>query len=67
MISWAYNELNNKSLYDAIEAEVAGKNRKLLKRLLFAVTTLAQWFDKKCQKAIKGLGGDNNTLFRVLI
>ena len=67
LISRAYNELNNKSLYDAIEAEVAGKNRKLLKGLLFAVITPAQWFAKKCLKAIKGLGGDNNTLFRVLI
>ena len=67
LISRAYNGLNNKSLYDAIEAEVAGKNRKLLKGLLFAVITPAQWFAKKCQKAIKGLGGDNNTLFRVLI
>ena len=67
LISRAYNELNNKSLYDAIEAEVAGKNRKLLKGLLFAVITPAQWFAKKCLKAIKGLGGDNNSLFRVLI
>jgi hypothetical protein len=67
LISRAYNELNKKSLYDAIEAEVAGKNRKLLKGLLFAVITPAQWFAKKCSKAIKGLGGDNNTLFRVLI
>jgi hypothetical protein len=67
LISRAYNGLNNKSLYDAIEAEVAGKNRKLLKGLLFAVITPAQWFAKKCLKAIKGLGGDNNSLFRVLI
>ena len=69
LISRAYNELNNnnKNLYDAIEAEVAGKNRKLLKGILFAVITPAQWFAKKCLKAIKGLGGDNNTLFRVLI
>ena len=67
IISRAYNELKKKSLYDAIESEVTGKNKKLLKGLLFAVITPAQWFAKKCLKAIKGLGGDNNTLFRVLI
>ena len=67
IISRAYNELNKKSLYDAIDSEIAGKNKKLLKGLLFAVITPAQWFAKKCLKSIKGLGGDNNTLFRVLI
>ena len=55
------------SVYDAIEAEVGGKNRKLLKGLLFAVITPAQWFAKKCYKAIQGVSGNNSTLFRVLI
>ena len=67
LISRAYYELSKKSLYDAIEAEVGGKNRKLLKGLLFAVITPAQWFAKKCYKAIQGVSGDNKTLFRVLI
>lgn len=67
LISRAYYELSKKSLYEAIESEVGGKNRRLLKGLLFAIITPAQWFAKKCYKAIQGLGGDNNTLFRVLI
>jgi len=67
LISRAYYELSKKSLYDAIEAEVGGKNRKLLKGLLFAVITPAQWFAKKCYKAIQGVSGNNSTLFRVLI
>jgi annexin A7/11 len=67
LISRAFFELSKKSLYDAIEAEVVGKNRRLLKGLLFAVITPAQWFAKKCYKAIQGLGGDNDTLARVLI
>jgi annexin A7/11 len=66
LISRAYFELSKKSLYDAIESEVGGKNRRLLKGLLFAVITPAQWFAKKCYKAIQGLGGDNNSLIRVL-
>ena len=67
LIARAYFELSKKSLYDAIESEVGGKNRRLLKGLLFAVITPAQWFAKKCYKAIQGLGGDNNSLIRVLI
>ena len=67
LISRAFNELNKKSLYYAIESDVPGKNRRLLKALLFAVITPAQWFAKKCLKAIQGLSGDNNTLFRILI
>ena len=67
LIARAYFELSKKSLYDAIESEVGGKNRRLLKGLLLAVITPAQWFAKKCYKAIQGLGGDNNSLIRVLI
>jgi hypothetical protein len=67
LIARAYFELSKKSLYDAIESEVGGKNRRLLKGLLFAVITPVQWFAKKCYKAIQGLGGDNNSLIRVLI
>ena len=67
LISRVYNDLNKNSLYDAIEAQVAGENRKLLKGILFVVITPAQWLAKKCLKAIKGLGGDNNFLFIFLI
>ena len=67
LIARAYYELCKKSLYDAIESEVGGKNRKLLKGLLFAVITPAQWFAKKCCKTLQGQGGDNNTLVRILI
>ena len=67
LISRAYYELSKKSIYDTIEAEVGGKNRRLLKGLLFAVITPAQWFAKKIYKCVRGLGGDNRTLFRVLI
>ena len=52
--------MNKKSLYDAIEAQVAGENRKLLKGIIFVVITPAQRLAKKCLKSIKGLGRDNN-------
>ena len=67
LISRAFYELNKKSLYDTIDTDVVGKNRRLLKGLLFAVITPAQWFAKKIYKSIQGFGGDMRTLFRVLI
>jgi len=67
LISRAYYERAQKNLYDAIEAEVPGKNRRLIKAILFAVITPAQWFSKKISKALQGLGGDYNTIRRVLI
>ena len=67
LISRAYYDETKKNLYDAIENEVAGKNRRLLKAILFAIITPAQFFAKKISKAIQGLGGDYNTIRRVLI
>ena len=67
LISRAYYEKTQKSLYDAIESDVVGKNRRLLKAILFAVITPAQWFSKKISKALQGLDGDYNTIRRVLI
>ena len=67
IISRAYYEKNKKSLYDAIDSEVEGKNRRLLKGLLFAIITPAQWFAKKCYKVLQGTGGNYKTLCRILI
>ena len=67
LISRAYYEKTQKNLYDAIESEVPGKNRRLMKGILFAVITPAQWFAKKISKALQGLSGDYNTIRRVLI
>ena len=67
LISRAYYERAQKNLYDAIESEVKGKNRILLKGILFAVITPAQWFAKKISKSVHGSGGDSNTIKRVLI
>ena len=67
LICRAFFELYKKSLYDSIEAELSGRNRKLLMGILFGVITPAQWFAKKAFKAIEGLGTDENTLNRVLV
>lgn len=67
LISRAYYEYNQINLYEAIENEVAGKNKQLLKGILFAVITPAQWFAEKISKALQGLEGDYNTIRRALI
>ena len=65
LISRAYYERSKKNLYDAIENEVPGKNRSLLKAIIFAIITPAQFFAEKIAKA--GLSNDSNTIRRVLI
>jgi len=66
LISRAYNELSGKCLYDVIKSEISGKNQKILKNLLFAVITPAQWFAKKCKKCIRERE-DYRKLLRILI
>ena len=66
LISRAYYEKTQKNLYEAIEAEVPGKNRRLIKAILFAVITPAQWFARKISKVVQE-SGDYNTIRSVLI
>lgn len=67
LISRAYNDLFNKSLYDAIDNDVNGKNRGVLREMLFAVISPAEWYSKKIFNAIEGLGTDTYSLNRALI
>ena len=67
LISRAYYERTQKSLYDAIDEEIEGKNKELLKAIIFAVITPAQWFARKISEVKQGLGGDDNTIRRILI
>ena len=67
LICRAFYELYKKSLYDSIEAEISGRNQKLLKGILFGIITPAQWFAKKAFKSMKGLGTDEKTLNRILV
>lgn len=67
LICRAYNELFQKNLYDAIDKEVNGRNRKLLKAILFAVITPGEWYSEKIHKSMEGLGTDVNSLYRAMI
>lgn len=67
LICRAFYELYQKSLYDTIENELSGRNKKLLKGILFGTITPAQWFAKIAFKSMDGLGTNENTLNRVLV
>ena len=67
LICRAFFELYKKSLYDSIEAETSGRNRKLLKGILFGTITPAEWFAKIAFKSMDGLGTNEDTLNRVLV
>ena len=67
IISRAFYDLYKKNLYDTIDKEVSGKNKTLIKDIMFGIITPAQWFAKKAYKAMKGPGTDDDTLIRVIV
>jgi annexin A13 len=67
MISRAFYDLYKKNLYDVIDNEISGTNKKLIRDILFGLITPAQWFAKKAYKAMKGAGTDDKTLIRVIV
>lgn len=62
----AYNHMKDKDLYQAIRDETSGKNKKLIKAILFSLISPSEYFSKKVYKAIRGLGTDNNSLNRII-
>ena len=83
LIARAYYELHQKCLYDDIveksvlqkslfddqeeDKKIKNKIIRLIKGLLFATITPAQFFFQKCSYALAGFTSDINTLLRVLI
>jgi len=67
MISRAFYDLYKKNLYEVIDNELSGTNKKLIKDILYGLITPAQWFAKKAYKAMKGPGTDEKTLNRVIV
>ena len=83
LIYRAYNEKENKCLYDEIfeenvlkkslfddieeEKKIRNKNIRLMKGLIYGVITPAEYFANKCSAALTGFTSNINTLIRVLI
>lgn len=66
-ICLAYNDLEGKSLYMAIKDEASGKNKKLIKNILFSTISPSEFYSKKIFSAVRGLGTDSNCLIRIIV
>ena len=62
-----YNKLYKQNLYDAINSNVSGLPKKLLKDILFGVINPSEFFSKKIYQSLQGLGTDTNMLNRIII
>jgi hypothetical protein len=60
------NNPKKKNLYQAVDDQVGGDNRELLKALVYAVCDPSHYFAHCLKKAIVGLGTNTKTLNRIL-
>ena len=67
MISRFYLEKTGNNILDVIESKFSGKNRILLREVLYNNITLYELFAEKIYLACKGLGTNNTLLNRVLV
>jgi hypothetical protein len=61
------NNPKKKNLYQAVDDQVGGDNRELLKALVYAICDPSHYFAHLLKKSIVGLGTDEETLNRVLV
>ena len=64
--SW-YTKLSGKSLRTAIEKEFSGDIKKALLTILDGIICPSEYFARRVNKAVKGLGTNNQMLIRVLV
>ena len=66
-IARIYFKMTKHTLLQAVESEFSFDSKKCLIAILYAMLSQSEFFAKKINKAIKGLGTDNNTLIRILV
>lgn len=67
IIQWYSKLTGGKSLYAAVEKEFSGDIKKALITILDALVDQTAFFAKRVNKAIKGLGTNNELLIRTLV
>lgn len=67
MIAYFYELNHGNSLVNAIEKEFSGDMKKLLTTIYNALINQAEYFARRVNKAVKGMGTKNNLLIRVLV
>ena len=66
-ISRAYHKLTGHTVLQAINNEFSGDIKKLLTTVVYAVISPSEFFAKKVNKAIKGLGTNDKLLIRIMV
>ena len=66
-ISRAYHKLTGHTVLQAINNEFSGDIKKLLTAVVYAVISPSEFFAKKVNKAIKGLGTNDKLLIRIMV
>ncbi len=61
-----YFQKTNNSLIDVVEKKLSGKNKNLLREVLFGTIIPHELYAEKLRNSIKGLGTNNSLLDRVL-
>lgn len=67
MIAYYYECNHSNSLLKAIDKELSGDMKKLLNTIFTSLTNPTEYFARRVNKAIDGMGTNNNMLIRVLV
>lgn len=68
LICREYHKLAKKTILESIEKEVQKKDgKKYLRLILFALISPSEYFAKRLNQAVKGIGTDDNLLIRILV
>lgn len=67
LIARYYLKKTNKNLLDVIDKKISGKNKTLLREVLYNNIMPHELFAEKVNKAVKGAGTNENLLSRVLV
>lgn len=66
-IAQLYYKITKKTILETVKKEFSGDSKQALVGIIYAMISPSEYFAKKINKAVKGLGTDNTTLIRVLI
>jgi annexin A7/11 len=66
-IAQLYYKLTKHTLLQAVEKEFSRDSKKCLIAIIYALLNPSEFFAKCINKAVKGLGTDDNTLIRILV
>ena len=66
-IAQLYYKLTKTTLLKAVEKEFSGDCKQALIGIIYAMISPSEYFAKRINKAIVGLGTDNTSLIRILI